>query len=265
MVMDARARIADFWDKALNEWIEGKPMTDPNLLRWQASYQGKGIGKVDLEHYPDPIVGDIRGIKHEPRLVLLGLNPGIGYDSLQSHDGLWTQRIAQLGYTNCLNRSPAADPESWKALHGKESPYWRNAISFTRRWLNDPSASIHDILNFELYPWHSRGVNGKMQPPTDLIQKYIWDAVQEMTMKEVFAFGKEWFKIADDLGLKRIALYGPDGDELPGNVKMAHWRLGLYRVSPSQVLVVSSQAGYSGPPGEDRIQVLREILSSLNR
>lgn len=262
--MNARARIADFWDRALTDWIKGEPLTNPDLIRWQASYQGKGIGKVDLEHYPDPIVGDIRSMQHEPRLVLLGLNPGIGYDSLQSHGGVWTQRIAQHGYTSCLDRSPAADPESWKALHGKESPYWRNAISFTRRWLDDPDATIHDILNFELYPWHSRGVNGKMQPPADLIQKYVWDAVREMKLREVFAFGKEWFKIAEDLGLERIALYGPDGQELPGDLKMAHWRLGLYRVTSDQVLVVSSQAGYSGPPGSDRIFVLREILSALS-
>lgn len=263
MEMNSRTRIADFWDNALSYWIEGRPLDNPDLVRWQESYNGKGIGKVDLEHYPDPIVGDIRGIKHEPRLVLLGLNPGIGYDSLQSHKGVWTQRIAQHGYTYCLDRSPAADPLSWKALHGKESTYWRNAVSFTRRWLNDSNASIHDILNFELYPWHSRGVNGKMQPPADLIQKYIWDAVSEMKMSEVFAFGKEWFKIAGDLGLERIALYGPEGNELPGKFKMPHWRLGLYRVSPGQVLIVSSQSGYSGPPGEDRILVLREVLLSL--
>jgi hypothetical protein len=262
--MEARTRIADFWDKALNDWIAGRPMTDPDLVRWHAGYRGTGIGKVDMEHYPDPIVGDIRGLQHEPRLVLLGLNPGIGYDSLQSRDGVWTQRIAEHRYTRCFDRSPAADPATWKQLHGKESPYWRNAISFTRRWLDDPSASIHDILNFELYPWHSRGVNGKMQPPTDLIQKYVWDAVREMQVREVFAFGKEWFKIADDLGLEQIALYGPDGDELPGNLQMAHWRLGIYRVSAYQVLIVSSQAGYSGPPGEKRIQVLRERLARLN-
>ena len=237
-------------------------MVNPDLKRWQASYQGKGIGQVDMQHYPDPIVGDIRGLRHEPRLVLLGLNPGIGYDSLQSRDGVWTQRIAQQGYTKCLDRSPAADPESWKSLHGKESPYWRNAVSFTRRWLNDSSASIHDILNFELYPWHSRGVNGKMQPPSDLIQKYIWNAVREMKMSEVFAFGKEWFRVASELGLEQIALYGPDGMHLPRNPQ-SHWRLGLYRISEDQILVVSSQLGYSGPPGKDRLELLRKILSDL--
>ncbi len=263
--MDSRTRIADFWDQALADWVEGKPMTDPDLVRWQASYQGKGVGKVDLRHYPDPIVGDIRGIQHEPRVVILGLNPGIGYDDLQSKNGVWAKRIAKQGYTYCLERSPAADPKSWDAFHGGKSKYWVKAIGFTRRWLNDPTASIHDILNFELYPWHSFGVNGKMQPPADLIRKYIWDAVREMQLKEVFAFGKEWFKIANELDLERIALYGPDGEDLPGSSKKAHWRLGLYRISPNQVLVVSSQAGYSGPPGEDRIIVLREVLSSLYR
>ena len=103
-----------------------------------------------------------------------------------------------------------------------------------------------------------------MQPPVDLIQKYVWDAVQEMKVSEVFAFGKEWFKVAADFGLERLALYGPSGDQLPGNLQMAHWRLGIYKISSDQLLIVSSQAGYSGPPGEDRIQVLRGVLSSLN-
>ena len=77
-------------------------------------------------------------------------------------------------------------------------------------------------------------------------------------------FGKEWFKVAADFGLERLALYGPSGDQLPGNLQMAHWRLGIYKISSDQLLIVSSQAGYSGPPGEDRIQVLRGVLSSLN-
>lgn len=261
----ARNRIANFWDQIIADWIKGIPQSDNDLIRWQASYVGKGIGKVDLDHYPDPIVGDIRGITHEPRVVILGLNPGIGYDELQSRDGVWAQRIAKDSYTRCLNRTPAADPGSWKALHGKESPYWRNAISFTRRWLDDPNATIHDIINFELYPWHSRGVNGKMQPPADLLQKYVWDAIREFDIQEVFAFGKEWFKVMDDLGIQQIALYGPGGQPLPDGINMSHWRLGFYRLSSKQVIVVSSQQGYSGPPNIDRINVMRSLLADILR
>lgn len=148
----ARKEVADFWDAALQAWIDGHRTVDSPLLEWMESYRGVGAGVVDLDHYPDPYIGDLRGLRREPRLVFLGLNPGIGYDTLQGPAGTWTQRIADLGYSKCFERSPAEDPKSWMALHHKKSVYWRNILAFTGRWLGDPSATVSDVLNFELYP-----------------------------------------------------------------------------------------------------------------
>lgn len=259
----ARDRVADFWDKALQDWIADKPLRDMDLIRWQASYQGKDDGQVTMQHFPDPYAGDIRGIRSEPRIILLGLNPGIGYDSLQGRDGIWTRRIAEQGYSYCFSRSPEEDPETWLKLHGKRSPYWRDRINFTKRWLNDPSTSIKDILNFELYPWHSKKLNGKMDPPQDLIHKYVFEPARETRANEVFAFGSKWFGIIEKLGLNRIALYGPHGDALPSNINMAHWRLGFYRLSDRQIVIVSAQKGYAGPPEKNRLELLRSLHEAV--
>ena len=83
-----RQAVADFWDDVLTDWLEGGDALSPPLDRWNANYAGTGKGAVDLDHYPDPYVGDLRGVHAEPRLVVLGLNPGIGYPALQARDGV---------------------------------------------------------------------------------------------------------------------------------------------------------------------------------
>jgi hypothetical protein len=259
----ARARVADIWDDVLADWLSGREHLSASLARWRASYQGTGKGAVDLEHYPDPYVGDLRGVEHEPRTVLLGLNPGVGYDSLQSMNGLWAQRIARSGYSYCFRRSPEEDPKAWRELHGKRSRYWLHRVLFAQRWLNDQHASVRDILNFELYPWHSYKVNAPLLPPPDLIEKFVWEPVRELAVPEVFAFGAPWFQACQGLGLHPLALLGPPGQ--PITPEAPHWRLGFFELSHRQVVVVSSQPGYAGPPGSERLTQMRVLLNETRR
>ncbi|WP_299926117.1 hypothetical protein [uncultured Nocardioides sp.] len=256
-----RARVADFWDEVLAGWVPGHGHLMPPLDRWCESYKGQGDGVVDLDHYPDPYIGDLRGLNGEPRLVFLGLNPGIGYDSLQGDHGTWTKRIRAAGYSRCFERSPAEDPVSWKALHkGKESAYWRNLTRFARRWLDDPHVGVDQLLNFELYPWHSKKVVGRMRPPVDLVDDFIWKPVQEVPVDEVFAFGRGWLDVCRDLDLEEIATWGPETAPVPGST-MKHWRVSLFRLPSEQVVVVSSQMGSGSPPGLERTKLLKEVAA----
>lgn len=260
--MRARTEVADFWDDVLARWLAGHDHLVPPLPEWLASYQGKGDGAVDLAHYPDPYVGDLRGFNHEPRLVLLGLNPGIGYDSLQAPDGLWAERVRREGYSHCLQRSPAEDPDAWIDLHGKPSVYWHRLIRFARRWLDDPAAGVHDLLDFELYPWHSRKIQGPMKPPAHILQRFVWEPSQEVTTSVVFAFGRPWFALCDDLGLPVIERYGgPDGKPLKHWA--GDWRVHFFELPSRQVAVVSSQLGYAGPPGDERTKELKELVATV--
>lgn len=257
-----RDRVADFWDEVLARWHPGDAHLVPPLGRWHDSYAGLGEGRVDLDHYPDPYVGDLRGVRSEPRLVFLGLNPGIGYDALQGDAGVWTRRIRDQGYSRCFRRSPAEDPDTWKAMHGgKESAYWRNVIRFAQRWVDDPTASVSDLLNLELYPWHSKKIAGTMDPPRELIDRFVWQPVQEVPVQEVFAFGRAWLDVCRDLGLEELATYGPDTEPVPGSA-MNHWRVSLFRLPSGQLVVASSQMGSGAPPGAERVRLLRDLVSS---
>jgi hypothetical protein len=83
-----------------------------------------------------------------------------------------TCRIQQV-----LRAQPGRDPATWKALHRKESAYWPNIVRFARRWLNDETAGVGDLLNLELYPWHSKWIAGTMRPPLDVLEEFVWDPV----------------------------------------------------------------------------------------
>jgi hypothetical protein len=216
---------------------------------------------VDLDHYPDPYIGDLRGSREEPRLVFLGLNPGIGYDELQGDEGVWTRRIRDAGYSRCFERSPAEDPSTWQQLHnGRDSAYWRNVITFARRWLDDPTVGVQHLLNFEIYPWHSRKVAGRMQPPAHLIDEFIWKPVEEVPVREVFAFGRVWLDVCRQLGLTELATWGPETERVPGSA-MSHWRVSLFQRNPGQLIVASSQMGSGAPPGAERVNLLRKVVA----
>jgi hypothetical protein len=258
--VSARERVADFWDDVLADWRPGEAHLTGDLCRWHDSYVGRGDGAVDLAHYPDPYIGDLRGIRAEPRLVFLGLNPGVGYDSLQGDDGIWTNRVRDVGYSRCFERSPAEDPATWIGLHGKQSVYWRNVITFARRWVDDSSVGVEDLLNLELYPWHSKRIVGTLRPPVDLVQKYVWDPVQEVPVDEVFAFGRAWFDVCRGMELPEIAEWGPDTTPVPG-YDMPHWRVSFFRLPSDKLVVVSSQSGSASPPGPDRTVTLKRLVA----
>jgi hypothetical protein len=219
---------------------------------------------VDLSHYPDPYVGDLRGLRGEPRLVLLGLNPGIGYDQLQGANGKWTQRIAEVGYSHCFDRSPEDDLASWIELHGKRSPYWVKIVYFAQRWLDDTAATARDIFNIELFPWHSPSKNSAMSVPADIIQRYVWAPIGELPVSEVFGFGVDWFRVCEQAGLPRVALFGHGGQPIPAlPINKAKWRIGMYRLPSGQIVVASAQSGSSNPPGLERVGILRQMVAPM--
>jgi hypothetical protein len=256
--MSYREDVANFWDEYLARWTRGEVEIPARLQDWAQAYNGRGAGAVQLQHYPDPFVGDLRGETHTPRIVMLGLNPGIGFDGLQSQGGLWANRIAAKGYSQCFERSPAEDPNGWLTECGGPSLYWSKAIRFAQRWLGDASAGVHDILNMELYPWHSRLANGAMRVPPEFAKEFVFDPISEIDAELVFAFGADWFATAARMGLSVSKEFS--NEELQSPAK-ARWRLSVFDLTQDQKLVVSSQAGYAGPPGEARLIRMKQLLS----
>ena len=257
--MGRRIAVADFWDEVVAHWLRGRETWPAPLDRWIGTYKGRGRGKLIEHQYPDPFAGDLRGEQYSPRLLVLGLNPGIGFDALQARGGLWATEILRNSYSRYLTRRPPDIPERWIQLAGSPSRYWRNLISFAQRWLDDSTATANDILNMELYPWHSNSLTATLASPPDLVREYVLGPLTEFEEANVFAFGKEWLDVAARLDLREIvAVHQPLS--LREMDDRQRWRVGVFRLGSDHRLVVSCQSGYAGPPGLERIRILREVL-----
>ncbi|MCW2672982.1 MAG: hypothetical protein JWP14_1571 [Frankiales bacterium] len=251
----ARHRVADVWDDVVGRWLDGDTSLPEDLQRWRDSYRGQ----VDDRWYPDPICGDLRGEIAEPRLIVLGINPGVGHAELQSREGIWADRIRAQGYSRCLDRVAFDDP-AWLRLHGRNSPYWANLMRFANRWTGE-SLTPPQILNMELYPWHSDRVEGRLDPPADILDRYVWQPVAEIDVPHVFAFGARWLDICGDLGWPLEQRFGPQHQPVPG-ADAPWWNLAVFGMPSGQKSVVSWQGGYAGPPGATRIAALCALLGA---
>lgn len=261
--MSHRERVADFWDAYLLAWIKGDERDSQTIQQWRSGYRGTGRGVVDLESYPDPFVGDLRGLFGEPRIVVLGLNPGVGYPELQGRNppGIWTQRIAEESYSRCMSRVPYGD-DAWRKLHGRDSAYWVKLVNFARRWTDDSNLPVSQILSMEMYPWHSEGLEGSaIRPPAHVIKEFVWDPIGDIDVPAVFAFSTQWLPVCESLGLKQLAWYGPGQLRLidPTN---GRWSVRVFALPSGQALFVSWQLGNANPPGGERIDEFRRIVGA---
>ncbi|MPR00213.1 hypothetical protein GB931_20295 [Modestobacter sp. I12A-02628] len=258
--MSSRTAIGGFWDAHIRSWLDGAdPLPDP-LDAWFGSYSGRGLGAVTRDGFVEPFQGDLGGHETEPRMVLLGLNPGQYLPDLQARDGLFAEEIRAAGSYSAWARSAPYDRDPWLARYGPNR-FYRGRRGFTRRWLGDPAAGYNDMLLWELYPWHSTAVVGRMSPPPHLIRQFVWDPIADIDVRYVFAFGAPWAQLAEsDLKLQPAGVFGRGGRDYGSTVASRSVR--VFELSSRQLLVTESHAGSAGPPSTDEVERLRDALVS---
>ena len=99
-----------------------------------------------------------------------------------------------------------------------------------------------------------------MDPPPDILDRYVWQPVAEVAVREVFAFGAPWLDICTGLGWPLLERFGPQHEQVPG-IDASWWNLAVFGMPSGQRVIVSWQPGYAGPPGMTRIEPLRRLLS----
>lgn len=230
--------MADYWDDVLARWVEGDRDLPFNLRRWLASYSGKGDGAVDLSVFPEPYIGRMVGAP--PALVMLGLNPGGPAPDFQGKDGIYTERIRATSYREWAASGPYTD-EVWEAANGRNK-YQRDRLAFARRFTGNENVQPSDLLFIELLPFHSRRVTAAIQPPADVLDRFVFAPIAELEAQHVFAFGKPWHGAARALGLG-VGMALSVEWSAPGREART------YRLPGGKRLVVVTQPGYAGPPG----------------
>lgn len=256
---EIRKGVTRFWDDYINRWLDGDDSLPSPLDDWFWSYRGTGRGAPTLAGMPEPYGGDLAGIDHEPRLVLLGLNPGAFSETFQSRTGIFSDEVRETGsHSRWLTSWPYLR-EPWTQHFPRPIPYVANRILFAQRWLEDPGASLKDLLTFEMYPWHSTIVNAPMKPSDGVLRDFIWEPLSEFNVDLIWAFGADWRKQAELLELPLIENLGYRGRDYGSRVESRAVR--VYGLPTGQRLVVEWHKGGAGPPAADEVEPLRQALS----
>ena len=249
--MSARDEVATYWDETVHRWASGDHDLPDDLRRWLGSYSGAGVGAVDLSVFPEPYIGRLAGA--HPAMVMLGLNPGAPAPAFQGMGGIYTERIRESSYRQWAAEGPYTD-EAWESVNGRNK-YQRDRLTFARRFTRDESLTPSDLLFLELLPFHSKRVTAPIQPPPYLLERFIIEPLAELSVPNVFAFGKPWHRAAQAIGLGvGMAL------SVEWNAKGREAR--EYRLPGGKSLIVLTQSGYAGPPGKDDTEALRLALEA---
>jgi|SRR5208337_3419620 len=252
--MAGRQEVADFWDDYLRRWLEGDETLHDPLDRWFSGY----AGPLDLECYPDPFAGDLRGERSEPRIVVLGINPGQAHRELQARGGIWAERVRAMGFSHCFQRSTEEDPENWRRFHGRRSRYWERVMPFCAAWVDD--ATIGDVLAMELYPWHSRRKQGGVETPADLARRFVFEPIAELEVGHVFSFSKPWLEVAERLGLRQVHPREVLSQNKAGHVLST---VSVFELGGGQQLVASTNANGFPLSRDNELGRLLEILEAI--
>jgi hypothetical protein len=224
------------------------------LPRWFDAYHGEQLGKVTRDGFPEPYIGDLLGT---PRVVVLGLNPGDYVPAFQARDGIFADEIRRhRSYRLWAATDPYGRPP-WTKRIGPNK-YLNARKTFSRRWLDDPTADHRDLLIFEFYPWHSKKITAPMKPEPEIIDEFILQPIAELPVADVFAFGRAWDHLAVATGLRCTAKLGLGGTGYGSGVASRAVR--VYELAARQRLIVEWHSGSFGPPNESETALLREAL-----
>lgn len=258
--MKVLEELSSFWDDNINRYLNGEFPLDPPLDSWFGSYRGTGEGAVDREVMPEPYLGDL--LRGEHKMVFMGLNPGYPRPTAQARDGSYAHEIRELG-------SYRAWAATWPYLRDLDLLEWgRNTFhdsryQFMRNWYEDSALEHGHMLNWELYPWHSKKVQGsRMRPPVEVIRRFVWEPIAATQARWIFAFGVDWYDQLEQLGLKELIHLGHGGESYPTETKPRAYRKVKVYEGPSNAFVVAmSTAAAAAPPKKREADILKEEFS----
>jgi hypothetical protein len=255
-VNGARRRLIQDWDVMIARWLAGDAPEAP-FDEWWGALAGKGDGAPTSDAMPEPYIGSWAA----PKMVTLGLNPGLADFALQGREGVFAKRIQSLGsFADWATSDPYGSSE-WENSHGP-NVFRRARLKFAQRWLADRKLKGVDLLMVELYPWHSKRVKGLIKTPEHIARRFIWEPLAELDVDLIFAFGSPWRRQCGLMRFETIKTWGRGGEDYGSNV--ASRIVTEHKINQRQRLVVISQAVYAGPPGTHDTELLRPRLGRRN-
>ena len=195
--------------------------------------------------------------------VFLALNPGRADLRFQSRNGLFADEIRENGGSYAAwaatwpyLRDPWVAANGWNRHHSAR-------LRFLRDWVGDEDLPASAMTTFELYPWHSTHITGRLGGPEthEIVSENVWKPVAELEAP-VFAFGARWFAHLEATpGLRVVARLGKDGTCYGSKAKS---RAVIVLQDDNGLSVIAEKhSGGAGPPSSEETTLLRKAVASV--
>lgn len=250
--------VVQMWEHAISQWRAGDDRLPSPLDVWRASYQGQGVGAVDLTALPEPYLGSW----DRARAAMLAVHAGQVLERFQHRGGVFDREIAKAGsYTVWAARWPYVNPP-WTDEH----PPVRHTtarLRFLRDWFDEPELPYEAMLGVELYPWHVTSATTPMRPDPRVVRDFVWGPLVDAQLEVVFAFGAPWFEmLTEHLDLEVIKRLGEGGADYRSRVQS---RAVLLCEAPSGLRIIAEKhLGSAGPPATDETHRLRDAVRHVS-
>lgn len=256
LVGSACRAVVEMWDIVVANFLAGGPAVPPELQSWHSSYSGTGRGAVELAAFPEPFLGSLV----QPKAVFLALNPGEAHLDFQGREGTFAKDIHEKGSYSAWAASWPYLRDPWVAEKGKNRHH-SSRLQFMRNWFDDLQLPFSAMVGFELYPWHSKGVTGRMCPDKGIVDEFVWGPVAELGAP-VFAFGAPWFPILESIpGLRVVVRLGSGVGETPYKSSVASRSVMVLKSENDVAVIVEKHSGSAVPPTREETVRLREELN----
>lgn len=134
-----------------------------------------------------------------------------------------------------------------------------NRLKFARRWFVDPTLSHDSMVSFELYPWHSTGLNAALRPHPAVVRRYVWEPVSAFEAP-VLAIGAPWLILLENgLGLSVIDRLGAGGRAYGSHLPTRSTT--VFEAPGGARVIAAKHNGPAGPPSEAETSRLRDALA----
>ena len=209
---------------------------------------------MEWDALPEPFLGRLT---QQARVVFLALNPGRADLAFQGRNGMFAEEIRQARSYAAWAASWPYLRDPWVATKGKNRHH-STRLQFARTWVGDPHVDHSAMVSFELYPWHSTAVTGRMRPDRGVIEEFVWRPVAELAAP-VFAFGAPWSVILEhDLGLEVVDRLGPGGRTYGSAVPSRG--VAVLKGGNGVTVIAEKHTGSAGPPSRQETALLRQAL-----
>lgn len=244
------------WDNYFVESINDKSYIPKDIVlrEYYDSYKAKGKNTIKQEKYmPEPFLGDFKNAS----VAIINKNPGgvLPWQNWESGEVALKMRETSLTKDLEAPYSEWAKDFVYFKTNDGGGDFFRNRLKYMN-YILEENYIADNLLNIELYPWHSSQFDNKKFDNDEFnFKEFVLDPLMDTNINFVFLLRKYVSDVAERCGLK-FKLIDHTWNSSTLQVKISEYEGKVFIATENFI------KGYPGNP-EDK-KYLKEIVSQYN-